>query len=153
MKTKILILTSALAASIMMFSCQKDESFTPQPSAEQSMDVNGTSTAALQLQTPDSGYYADILTNYPDPFYTRTKIRFVVSKTSTVSLSVKNLDNGISERLFSGTVYKGVYYKVFGDNKPTGNYEVLLTVNGRSYREKMTKKSMFEPEPVGGDDF
>jgi len=151
MKTKIFLLASLLAATMVILSCQKDLSLTPEPALEQSMDVNQTSNPVLESSFDDPEPYMDILTNYPDPFYTRTKIKFVISKTSEVTLSVRNMKSELSEKLLHANVNKGVYYKIFGDNKPVGKYEVTLTVDGRSYKEIMTKKSPWDSEPIGDD--
>jgi hypothetical protein len=149
MKTKNLFLVCLLGATLMMLSCQKDAGLTPELTVEQSMDVNQNSNPVFESSLEDPSPYLDILSNYPDPFFTFTKIKFVIAKTSEVSLSVVNMETGVGERLFKGTVYKGVYYKIFdGTNKSSGKYMATLIVDGRSYKEIMTKRSKWDPAPV-----
>jgi hypothetical protein len=151
MKTKNLFLVCLLGATLIMLSCQKDAGLTPEATVEQSMVITKTSIPGLESSLEDPSPYQDILSNYPDPFYTLTNIKFVISKTSEVTLSVRNMKSGLSEKLLHTTVNKGVYYIVFGANKPAGKYEAILKVDGRSYREIMTKKSKWDPEPVHDD--
>lgn len=149
MKTKNLFLVCILGATLLMLSCQKETSLIPEPTVEQSMDVFETTIPGLEYSFEEPEPYMDILSNYPDPFYSITRLKFVITKTSRVSLSVVNMETGIGEQLLDGIVNKGVYYKVFdGTNKPTGKYEAILKVDDRSYREIMTKKSKWDPEPV-----
>lgn len=136
----------------MVLSCQKETSLTPELPVEQSMEVTETTIPGLEYSLEDPSPYLDILSNYPDPFYARTKIKFVISKTSRVSLAVVNMESGIGEKLLDGIVYKGVYFKLYdGTNKPSGKYMAILKVDDRSYREIMTKKSKWDSEPVGED--
>ncbi|HEY9115782.1 MAG TPA: hypothetical protein VIN10_13880 [Bacteroidales bacterium] len=150
MKTKILFLACLLGATVMMLSCQKDADLTPELSVEQSMDVSENANPDLMFSTEDPGYDLDILSHYPDPFYTRTKIKFIIRKTCHASLSVTNMETGIGEKLFSGNVNKGVYFKLYdAANKPAGRYLAVLNIDGRLYKEIMTKKSKWDPAPVG----
>jgi hypothetical protein len=152
MKTNILFLASVLVATVLMLSCQKDLSLNPELSVEQSMDVAENSNTDLMLSSEDPHYDLDILSHCPDPFYTRTKIKFIIRKSCHASLSVTNMQTGIGEKLFSGTVNKGVYYKLYdGTNKPAGKYLVTLNIDGRLYKEIMTKKNINDPVPVGED--
>jgi len=152
MKTKIFLLVSLLTATLMMLSCQKDAGLTPELSVEQSVDVSENANPDLLLTTEVPNYDMDLLSNYPDPFYTRTKIKFVIRKKCKASLSVVNLETGIDEELFNGTVNKGVYCKIFdGTNKPAGKYMAKLYVDGTLYKQIMTKKNIWDPEPVGED--
>lgn len=153
MKTNILFLAGALAVSMMLLSCQKDTSLNPEFSVEQSADLNDEADQAVMLTTDDPNYDINILSHRPDPFYTYTKIKFIIRKTSKVSLSVTNMETGVGERLFAGTVNKGVYYKLYdGTNKQAGKYLVTLNVDGRLYKEIMTKKNVNDPTPVGEDE-
>jgi hypothetical protein len=151
MKTKILFLASLLVATMMMLSCQKDNVLTPELSVDQSMEVTETANPDL-LFSEDTDYDINLLSHYPDPFYSRTKLKFVIRKACHASLSVTNMESGVGEMLFNGNVNKGVYYKIFdASNKPAGRYMATLNVDGRLYKEIMTKKNKWDPEPVGDD--
>ena len=154
MKTNILFLATVLLSSVLVLSCQKDVSLNPELSVEQTMGIADEPDNALMLASEDPHYDIDILSHNPDPFYTYTKIKFIIRKTSKVSLSVINMQTGLGEKMFSGTVNKGVYYKLYdGTNKSAGKYLVTLDVDGRLYKEIMTKKNINDPMPVGDDDY
>ena len=154
MKTKLLLIASLLGATLLMLSCQKDNEPLLDDAIENSIDVSQANDPEFLLSEEDPQYDMDILSHRPDPFYTRTKIKFMISKTSDVSLSVINAQTGVGETLFHATVNKGVYYKIFdGTQKQTGRYIAVLNVDGRLYKEFMNKKNITDPNPVGEDNY
>ncbi|MFO7810564.1 MAG: T9SS type A sorting domain-containing protein [Candidatus Delongbacteria bacterium] len=71
--------------------------------------------------------------NYPNPFNPDTQIKFALSKTADVNLSVYNNNGQVVSQLASGTMNAGVHAVDFDGSKlNSGIYYYTLEVDGKS---------------------
>lgn len=153
MKTKLILITSLIGAGLIMFSCQKEDELTPATADEKTVVSENALPANYQIKEVDPGLQVDPLTNFPDPFFSQTTIKFIVKKEGYVKLSVSKIGSeagAINIVLFDGYKKAGIYSKVLdAQNLPLGEYMAILDVSGTISKELMTKSTNWPANPAG----
>lgn len=140
MKTKILLITTLIAAGLMFTSCQKDNALTEDFS---SMEVK----AGPWDEENDTGDIPTKLQNFPDPFARYTTIQYNLKKDARVSLIVYKENSQLVTVLVNGVQKKGKHQVKFDSKelKP-GIYFAELKVNSAIHKDKMTKKNLLQED-------
>lgn len=78
---------------------------------------------------------------YPNPFTTKTSIRFTAAETGSAVVELYNISGAKVQTLFSGNVYRGQEYHVrIGEAQlPQGIYIYTISNNNRRYTGRITK--------------
>ena len=75
--------------------------------------------------------------NYPNPFNSTTAIRFYLTRSEMVELSIYSIDGHLIDRLVSSKLQPGFYnYKWDATNNSSGVYIFQLTADGHIYNQK-----------------
>ena len=146
MKTKVLALACLISLGLIAMSFTTEKETVKQNQTEQQTlitdinvlydDVKGDIIIGNKIR----------MTNYPDPFLTRTTIEYELVLTTNVFLLVENAD-GTETLLVNGTQERGVHKVLFNaKGKKAGKYVARLITDYSSATEVMTKKDLIQKD-------
>jgi hypothetical protein len=137
MKTMVYVITLLIGLAFLAVSCQKDNGVVPFGS-----DNNPNAEDAYKAEDPGNIWNIDAssVTNLPDPFSSKTVIKYKVNRSAYVTLVVTGPDQQSIDYLVSRFHRPGVY-KVGYDasGKTNGKYMATLKVGNRIVKKEMTK--------------
>lgn len=146
MKTKLLAIACLISLGMIAMSFTTEKETVKQNQTEQQTLI--TNTNVLYDDVPGDIISNKLsMTNYPDPFLTRTTIEYELVISTSVLLYVENADGTIT-LLVNGTQERGVHKILFYTKGKAGKYIANLITEYSSATEEMTKKGFIQKDRI-----
>ena len=143
MKTKQFLIASLISTGLIFAACLSENELNAQNSTSQTkvntMQYDQSNGDAASLSNVNGPIH---MTNYPDPFYSVTYIKYALSFPSHISLIVYESGTGRMTLLYEGPQVSGTHYIAFrpeNELNSQGQYIAELITQTASVKEVMIK--------------
>jgi hypothetical protein len=148
MKTKLILVVTLIAGTLMLVSFQNDSHVMP---ADVPVNTEAADQYLLTNPNPLVPGEEDNFYNEPDPFCGITTIHYEIEYLTNVSLLVRCPDQGVMY-LVNTTLKPGSYTVEFDACElPCGNYMAYLITDYGKYQEPMKKIMSVHKPPISKD--